>query len=175
MIETDRLLLREMKPEDEDELNKVWGDPVNMQYYPYIFDEERVRRWIKTNMERYHTFGYGLWAVILKETGELIGDCGLSMQLIKGQIKPEIGYHIRRDCHRKGYGTEAARACRDWAFEHTTYNILYSYMKYDNVGSYTTAIANGMKLVDEFADDVNTFTKVYAITRKEWEDYGKNN
>ena len=92
------------------------------------------------------------------------------MQLIGVQIKPEIGYHIRRDCQRKGYGSEAARATRDWTFRNTPFRVVYSYMKYTNVGSYSTAISNGMHQVDEFEDDVNTITKVYAITKNEWEE-----
>ena len=52
-----------------------------MHHYPYIFDEGRVRNWIVRNIERYKTFGFGLWAVCLKETGELIGDCGLTDRL----------------------------------------------------------------------------------------------
>lgn len=169
ITESDRLILREMTPADYDALYAVLGDPDIMQHYPYTFDEQRVRGWIQKNMERYQALGFGLWAVILKETGEMIGDCGLTMQLIHGEIKPEIGYHIRKDCQRKGYGSEAARACRDWAFTHTPFNTLYSYMKYTNVGSYSTALANGMQLVDEYEDEVNTVTKVYAITRVQWQ------
>lgn len=52
-------------------------------------------------------------AVVLKATGEMIGDCGLTMQSINGHIKPEIGYHIRKDCQRKEYVGEAVRATRD--------------------------------------------------------------
>ncbi len=168
ITETERLLLREMKIDDFEALYAVLADSDIMQHYPYTFDEERVRGWITKNIERYKILGFGLWAVVLKETGEMIGDCGLTMQIIDGQIKPEIGYHIRGDYQRKGYGSEAARASRDWAFEHTPFNMIYSYMKYTNVGSYSTAIANGMHLVDEFEDDVNTITRVYAITRDEW-------
>ena len=113
IIETERLYLREMTEHDFDELYKVLGDSEIMKYYPYSFDEYRVRSWIQRNMDRYHTFGFGLWAVCLKETDEMIGDCGLTMQLINGQIKPEIGYHIRADRQRKGYAKEAACAVRD--------------------------------------------------------------
>ncbi len=49
------------------------------------------------------------------------------------------------------------------------FNMLFSYMKYTNIGSYSTAMANGMRLLEEFEDDVNTITKVYGITREEWE------
>ncbi len=168
IIETERLILREMTPDDYNSLYAVLADSDIMQHYPYTFDEERVRAWITRNIERYEIFGFGLWAVVLKETGEMIGDCGLTMQIIDGQIKPEIGYHIRKDCQKKGYGSEAAKASRDWAFQYTPFNVIYSYMKYTNVGSYATAIANGMRQVEEFEDDVNTITKVYAITRDEW-------
>lgn len=169
IIETERLILREMTPEDFDALYVVLGDSDIMQHYPHTFDENRVRNWITRNIERYKIFGFGLWAVVLKETGEMIGDCGLTMQLIDSQIKPEIGYHIRKDYQRKGYGSEAARATRDWAFKNTPFNIIYSYMKYTNVPSYSTAIAMGMHQIDEFEDEVNEITKVYAITREEWE------
>lgn len=169
ILETKRLQLREMTDEDFNELYAVWGDKENMQHYPYTFDEQKVQEWIQRNKERYSVFGFGLWAVVLKETGEVIGDCGLTMQLIGGEIKPEIGYHIRRDMQRKGFATEAARACRDWTFTHTPFQIIYSYMKYTNVGSYSTALANGMHFVEEFEDDVNTITKVYAIDRSKWQ------
>lgn len=102
VIETDRLILREMTENDFDAMYEVLADDDNMQYYPYSLDEEGVRGWIIRNMERYKIFGFGLWAVVLKETGKVIGDCGLTIQLINGQIKPEIGYHIRKDCQRKG-------------------------------------------------------------------------
>lgn len=170
IIETERLILREMAMSDYEALYAVLADSDIMQHYPYTFDEERVRGWIDKNIERYQIFGFGLWAVVLKETGEMIGDCGLTMQMIGGQIKPEIGYHIRCDCQRKGYGSEAARAARDWTFRNTPFRVVYSYMKYTNIGSYSTAISNGMHQVDEFEDDVNTITKVYAITKNEWEE-----
>ena len=106
---------------------------------------------------------------MLKETGEFIGDCGLTLQDIDGQQLPEIGYHIHKKYWRRGYGKEAARAVRDWAFQNTGFDILYSYMKYTNVGSYSTAMANGMKKVKEYPDPKNTISYAYAITREQWE------
>ena len=167
-LETKRLVLREYVPEDFEALYSILSDSETMQHYPKPFDEDKVRYWIEWNIENYRVFGFGLWAVVLKETGELIGDCGITMQNIGGKIKPEIGYHIRKDQWRRGYASEAARRCRDWLFENTPFQIAFSYMKYTNVGSYSTAIANGMSLVDEFEDQVNMITKVYAITRSQW-------
>jgi len=102
LLETKRLLLREMNPEDYDALFRVLGDPETMWHYPYTFDGQHVRDWIERNMNRYRKDGFGLWAVCLKDTGQIIGDCGLTLQNINGEILPEIGYHIRRDCQRKG-------------------------------------------------------------------------
>ena len=168
IIETERLFLREMTENDFDALYKVLADSDIMQHYPYTFDEARVRKWIQRNIERYQIYGFGLWAVCLKETGEMIGDCGLTMQLINGQIKPEIGYHIRADKQRNGYAREAAIAVRDWTFHNTPFHIVYSYMKATNEPSVKTALAYGCKLVDVFQDDENTLTKVFAISRDQW-------
>ncbi|MBQ9886519.1 MAG: GNAT family N-acetyltransferase [Lachnospiraceae bacterium] len=167
-LETDRLILRELTTDDFNALYDVLADSDIMQHYPYIFDEARVLNWITKNIERYKVFGFGLWAVVLKSTGEVIGDCGITMQNINGSIKPEIGYHIGKKYQRQGYAKEAACKCRDWAFENTPFNILYSYMKKVNVASSATAVANGMSKVDEFIDEENALTVVYAITRDEW-------
>ena len=168
VIETERLFLREMTDEDFPALYKVLADSDIMKHYPYACDENRVRNWILRNIERYRVFGFGLWAVCLKATGEMIGDCGLTMQLINGEIKPEIGYNIRGDKQRQGYAKEAAIAVRDWTFNNTPFNVVYSYMKHTNEPSYKTAISYGCKQVGEYQDDVNETTKVFAITREEW-------
>ena len=99
----------------------------------------------------------------------MIGDCGLTMQLINGEVKPEIGYHIRADKQRKGYAKEAAIAVRDWTFNSTPFHAVYSYMKHTNEPSYRTAISYGCKQVGEYMDDMNEITKVFAITRAEWD------
>lgn len=166
---TSRLILREMDADDHEALGRVLTDTEIMRHYPYAFDDSRVSAWIERNTERYRIFGFGLWAVCLGEDGEMIGDCGLTMQDIGGTIKPEIGYHIRRDMQRKGYAKEAACAVRDWAFETLPFNVIYSYMKYTNEPSARTAQSWGCRLDDEFEDEVNGITRVYALTRREWE------
>ena len=167
VIETQRLFLREMTMDDYDALYRVLADQSIMQHYPYTFDEERVRAWIERNMNRYKDYGFGLWAVCLKDTGEMIGDCGLTLQNIEGEMLPEIGYHIRADQQRKGYAREAAAAVRDWAFEHTDYPALYSYCKYTNVGSFKTAESIGMHFEKEYPDEDNGITHVSVIRRDE--------
>lgn len=98
----------------------------------------------------------------------MIGDCGLTLQMIDGQQLPEIGYHIRRDQQRRGYAREAASAVRDWAFAHTGYPALYSYCKYTNEPSWRTAEAIGMRFLKEYPDDANGITHVSVLTKKEY-------
>ena len=148
-LETDRLILRELTMDDFACLYEILSDEETMKHYPKPFDEKKVKDWISWNIDNYETFGFGLWAVVLKENNQMIGDCGVTMQIIDGQIKPEIGYHINEKYQRRGYATEAAKICRDFIFENTPFNIIYSYMKYTNVGSYSVALNNGMKLVKE--------------------------
>ena len=174
MIETERLLLRPYTLSDFDSLYEILSDPETMQHYPAPFDEEKTRNWITWNLDNYEKYGFGLWAVVLKETGEFIGDCGITLQNIDGEILPEIGYHIHKKYWRRGFAKEAARAVRDWGFRNTQYDIFYSYMKYTNIGSWSTALANGMKKVKEYPDPKNTISYAYAITREEWEKLQQN-
>ena len=169
-IETERLFLREMTEDDFEALRRVLGDPEIMCHYPYIFDDARIRNWIDRNRERYRIFGFGLWAVCRRDTGEMIGDCGLTMQIIDGQIRPEIGYHIRADHQRQGYAKEAARAVRDWTFENTPFKVVYSYMKAGNIPSIRTAMSYGCTKAGEFVDDEGELTRIFSLTRENWKD-----
>lgn len=169
IIETQRLILREYTMEDFDGLYALLSDPITMQHYPKPYDEKGTLRWLNWSLDNYKKYGFGLWAMILKETGEFIGDCGLTMQNIDGEILPEIGYHIHRDHWRKGYGSEAARAVRDWGFQNTDFDALYSYMTSTNVASYSTAQAAGLHFVKEYLDEGEPH-RVYTITRQEWLD-----
>ncbi len=169
VIETERLILREYTLNDFNALFEIVSDLETMQHYPVPFDEQRTKERIVWNLENYKKFGFGLWAVVLKENGKFIGDCGITIQNIDNEMLPEIGYHIHKKYWQRGYAKEAARAVRDWVFHNTQYNTIYSYMKYTNVGSYATAIAIGMKKVKEYPDEKNGITYVYAIKREEWE------
>ena len=168
ILETTRLLLREMTSDDFSALYEILSDPETMKYYPKPYEEAGVRRWIDWCKESYAKNGFGLWAVVLKETGEFIGDCGISLQPIHGQWLPEIGYHIRKDHWLRGYASEAAAACIGLAFERFGYPAVYSYMNADNEPSFRTAMKNGMSLVDEYEDPHHGCLKVYAISCDEW-------
>ena len=169
MIETERLILREYTMSDFDALYSILSDPITMQYYPHPYDEAYTKRWIDWNLKNYEKYGFGLWAVDLKNYG-FIGDCGLTMQNIDGKELPEIGYHIHKDFWRRGFATEAARAVRDWAFANTDYDELFSYMNKENQPSAAAARANGMTKRKEFIDVNQEEPCVYSITRSEWKE-----
>lgn len=169
ILETQRLILREYRMEDFDALYTILSDPVTMQHYPKPYDENGTRRWLAWSLDNYRKYGFGLWAMELKETGAFIGDCGLTIQNIDGESLPEIGYHIHKDYWRRGYGSEAARAVRDWAFRNTPYDCLYSYMTASNIASQSTARAAGLTKIKEYSDPQDGPHHVYALTRQEWE------
>lgn len=106
---------------------------------------------------------------MLKSSGEVIGDCGITMQNINGEMLPEIGYHIHEQYQGMGYASEAARLCIDYAFHSLNIPALYSYMKYTNVPSCRVAEKCGMTLIDEYHDPINIKTKVYCIKNRDKE------
>lgn len=150
IIETERLYLRELERDDRMELAKILSDPESMAYYPAPFSREKVEKWIDWSRDNYREYGHGLWAVILKEGRVFLGDCGITYQDIDGERLPELGYHIRKEFWNRGYATEAARACMDYAFETLKYGELYTYTKFDNRPSARVAEKNGMIFVKYF-------------------------
>ena len=165
---TSRLLLREMTDDDFTDLAAILTDPETMRYYPKPYDEQDVQRWLDWSKENYAKHGFGLWAVIRKDTGEFIGDCGITLQPIHGQWLPEIGYHINKAHWRQGYASEAAAECIRLAFERFDFPAVYSYMNADNEPSWRTAMKNGMTQVDAYEDAHHGALRVFRITREEW-------
>jgi RimJ/RimL family protein N-acetyltransferase len=139
VIETKRLYLRELVLEDTEELSKVLSDPESMQYYPDPFSKYKVEKWIQWNIDNYKKYNHGLWAVILKDEEKFIGDCGITMQIIDKETVPEIGFHIIKDYCNKGYATEAAIACKDYAFRVLNYPKVFSYSTVKNIPSQKVA------------------------------------
>src|ERR1051325_1443108 len=144
ILETERLLLREFVFTDMDALTAVLGDPVAMQYYPVPFDRVGIEDWIRRNKARYFDPGFGLWAMLLKESAELIGDCGCFLRELLGEIEFELGWHVRRDLWGKGYATEAAQRCIEYAFSSLGAERLIALIRPENVNSCRVAEKNGM-------------------------------
>lgn len=164
MLETARLILREFCREDAEALAAVLSDPGTMRFYPAPLDRAGVEEWIARNLRRYAEYGHGLWAIVLKSNGEMIGDCGLTVQTVDGADEIEIGYHVRRDLWGQGVATEAAGACRDFGFATLPVARLVSIIRPENLPSRRVAEKNGMTIWKEEMR-VGFVHLIYAIHR----------
>ena len=154
IFETERLYLREMNQSDFDSLCKILQDEETMIAYEGAFSDSEVQEWLDRQISRYQKWGFGLWAVILKQTNEMIGQCGLTMQPWKDKEVLEIGYLFDRAYWHKGYAIESAMACKKYAFEILKADEVCSIIRDTNIASQNVAIRNGMTIVD-------TWTKHY--------------
>lgn len=154
VLETKRLYLREMGQADFQALCKILQDEETMYAYEGAFCEPEVQEWLDRQISRYQDWGFGLWVAALKETGEMIGQCGLTMQPWKGREVLEVGYLFQRQHWHKGYATEAASACKEYAFEKLGAKEVCSIIRDTNLASQRVAIRNGMAPAD-------TWTKHY--------------
>lgn len=173
LLETDRLILREITRKDFAELCKMLQDPEVMWAYEHAFSDLEVTLWLEQQLERYHENGFGLMAVILKTTNELIGQTGITMQDWDSCQVPEIGYIFNKAYWHKGYAIEAASACKQYAFETLGFNEVYSIIRENNVPSRKVAVRNGMKKIGEtirFYYNMEMPHHIYRITKDEDDD-----
>lgn len=150
ILETHRLKLRELTPADLPALREILQDQETMVAYEGAFDEVQVQDWLDRMLTRYRTDGYGLWAVILKSNGQLIGQCGLTNQEVLGETVVEVGYLFNRAFWHHGYATEAAEACRDHAFSILGTERMYAQIRDTNLASMNVAIRLGMTVRGRF-------------------------
>jgi RimJ/RimL family protein N-acetyltransferase len=168
VLKTARLRLRRFRNEDANAVFAIIGDRIAMRFYPKMFGREDAEQWITRNQRRYREDGYGLFAVMLRESEEVIGDCGIIKQNVEGETAMEVGYHFRRDQWGCGYATEAARACMDLAFDAFGADKVSSLIRPENIPSRRVAERNGMKLDREIVH-YGLPHLVYAMRRDEFE------
>ncbi len=154
ILETDRLFLREMEQSDYTALCRILQDEDVMYAYEGAFSDAEVQQWLDKQFHNYAELGFGLWAVLLKQTGEMIGQCGLTLQPYHDKQLLEVGYLFQKAFWGKGYATEAATACRDYAFTKLNAAEVFSIIRDTNIASQNVAKRIGMSVV-------GTFTKHY--------------
>ena len=145
VLETQRLCLREMTQADYAGLCKILQDADVMYAYEHAFSDTEVQEWLDKQLARYRACGFGLWAVLEKATGELVGQCGLTLQDWDGREVLEVGYLFQKAHWHKGYATEAAVACRDYAFSRLGAQEVFSIIRNTNLPSQAVARRNGME------------------------------
>lgn len=150
ILETERLYMRELRQTDIEALSKILQDEETMYAYEGAFSDEEVQEWLDRQIARYKKWNFGLWAVVLKETDEMIGQCGLTMQPWKDNEVLEIGYLFQRAYWHKGYALESAKACKQYAFEKLDAKEVCSIIRDTNTASQNVAIRNDMILTDSW-------------------------
>ncbi len=150
ILQTKRLLLREMGPSDFADLAEILQDPKVVYAYEHTFSDADVWEWLERQRRRYREDGFGLWAAVLKQTGEMIGQAGLTLQPCEGELVLEIGYLFKERHWHRGYAREAAQACEEYAFTQLHAQQVCSIIKADNEPSKRVAQSIGMKPVKTF-------------------------
>jgi RimJ/RimL family protein N-acetyltransferase len=116
VLQTQRLVLREMALDDLDFIAELLGDREVMRFYPQHYGRADAEAWVRRTLDRYARYGHALWLVLERATGQPVGQVGLIRQLVEGVDEDEVGYLIHRPFWRRGYASEAACAVRDRAF-----------------------------------------------------------
>ena len=150
ILETQRLYLREMQQSDYPALCKILQDEVVMYAYEGAFSDDEVQVWLDKQIQNYEQHRCGLWAVILKQSNEMIGQCGLTMQDYEGNPVLEVGYLFQKAFWHKGYAAEAAIACKEYAFDTLNSNEVFSIIRDTNIPSQNVAKRNGMTVCGGF-------------------------
>jgi RimJ/RimL family protein N-acetyltransferase len=145
ILETSRLVLREMTLDDLDFVAAMLAHPEVMRYYPKCYSRAEAEGWIVRQIGRYNSHGHGLWLVSDKTTGEPVGQVGLSPQVVDGVEEPEIGYLIHHPFWRRGLASEAAAGVRDHAFNVLGKDYVISLIRPENIPSQGVARKIGME------------------------------
>lgn len=118
-LETPRLLIRPLRPDDAEALHELFSDAEAMQFLTEDLPAtvEESREWVQAKIDRHEWEGLSLWAVVERETGRVVGDAGLQWEEIEGQREVDLGCRIIRRYWGRGYATEAAEACLRAGFE----------------------------------------------------------
>ena len=144
ILETERTYLRRMTWDDLDDLKEILQDEEVMYAYEHAFSDAEVRNWMETTLRRYEEDGLALYAVIDKETGEFLGQEGLTFQEVNGRRELEIGYLFKLKNWNKGYATEVAIALKEYAFIVLGMEKVISLIRDTNLPSQKVAVRNGM-------------------------------
>ncbi len=151
ILETDRLILRHLVPDDLDRLFALYSDPEIRRYFPdgtLTYEETKEElEWFLNGHPKHPELG--LWATIHKESGQLIGRCGLLPWTIEGKYEVEVAYMIAKEYWGQGLGPEAAGAILQYGFGQLGLSRLICMIDPSNKASRRVAEKIGMTLEKE--------------------------
>jgi RimJ/RimL family protein N-acetyltransferase len=163
-IQTPRLLLREPTFDDFDLLLPILSDPVTMSFWPAPFTEERIRAWIERSIASHAEHRFGRWIIVSRESGEVMGDCGVMRSPVDGVVRNDLGYIVHHRHWGSGYATEAARGVMEDAFTRLGLEDLHANMPQDHHASRRVAERIGMRRAGEFINTRNRDIPTFLYT-----------
>ncbi len=172
-LETARLRLRMFHPEDLDALSEITRDPEVMRFigHGHPMTREETRANLESIVAAFRRRGFGRWALELKETGALVGYCGLSRGNEDAGV--ELAYMLARREWGRGLAQEAGRACLRYGFERLGFDAIAGLTFKDNLRSRRVLERLGMKYVR--AARFHGFDCVwYSVSRRDWRDDGSH-
>jgi RimJ/RimL family protein N-acetyltransferase len=170
--ETERLKFRFLQHNDYDEWMPLFADEDTVRFLGMnhlATSKEQCDLWFEKSLSRHENGTGGINVLIDKQIGKMIGQCGLLVQEVEGKSIMEVGYSILPQYCGKGYASEAAKKCRDYAFIHGYNDKLHSIIHIENYGSIKVAENNGMHNYMTLSDYKGMPVYIYRITRKEWQ------
>jgi RimJ/RimL family protein N-acetyltransferase len=156
-----------MRDTDAEALLDIFSDPIAMRYFGVIFDRPRMDEWVRDNLEHEKQYGFSLLIVILKDNGEIIGDCGLETDKIDGQTIVGIGFDFKREYWGKGYATEAALAVLKYGFTRFEFDTISAWIDPENTASQRVAERIGMTVEKHVIRGGKKYA-LYGIRRKDY-------
>ncbi len=138
-----------------------------MAYYPAPKTREEAAHWIAWNEANYATHGYGLWIVETLD-GEFLGDCGLTWQQVNGRSELEVGFHLRAEAWGRGYATEAAAACMEFARDELAVRQLVAIIHPENMASRRVVEKIGMRYTENDHGGAVTTRMVLGVQLAAW-------
>ncbi|CAM1373711.1 GNAT family N-acetyltransferase [Tenacibaculum xiamenense] len=169
--ETERILFRQINLSDFDDWLEFHKSPLTSIHWNSELEspEMECKKWYDKQFHRYENNLGGMNAMIEKQSGELIGHCGLLIQTVDEKTELEIGYSLLPKFWKRGFASEAAVKCRDYAFENNLANSIISIISLTNKPSENVAIKNGMT-VDKKTDYHGNAVNIFRIHKSEWEE-----
>ncbi|MDO5969232.1 GNAT family N-acetyltransferase [Flavivirga aquimarina] len=167
--ETDRILFRKIDPSDFNMWLEFFKNPKSFKYWISELEKPEIEceKWYEKQHYRYKNGLGGMNALIEKETNKLVGHCGLLIQTVDNKPEVEIGYSILPKFWNRGFATESAKKCKDFAFKNDLTNSIISIISLTNKPSEKVAVKNGMR-IDKVTEYNNNKVNIFRINKTEW-------
>ena len=149
ILKTKRLNLEIIDESHYENLYKLLSNEKVHQYFPKALNKVEPKEFYEKIQNRYRDDGYCYWAVIQKDDNKFLGICGVLKHKIDGQVEAEIAYRLFDSFWGKGYGTEAAKGCVEYAKEKLMKKSVISLIRSVNVPSIRVAEKNGFRFEKE--------------------------